>query len=148
MTTATTPETLQQIIEQMQEIQSQLIEAGGELTPEIEALIISAETRLEKKLDSYAATIDYLKGQADYLDRQAKLYTLRKKAIDNSIKSMRERMAFSMKAAGQEIIKTSAHTYSYRENNSWSMNEDLTKDDMNKLLERGLAEHVFKPSMA
>lgn len=147
-TTAKNQETLQQIIEHMQDVQSRLIESGGELTPEIEALITSTEEKLEQKLDGYAAMIDYLKGQADYLDQQAKLFAARKKSIDTSIRSMRERMALAMEAAGQKKIKTAAHTYSRTTRESWSINDELTKEQMDFMLERGLAENVFKPSMS
>lgn len=148
MQTATTPETLQQIIEHMQDVQSRLIESGGVLTPEIEALITSTEEKLEQKLDGYAAMIDYLKGQTEYLDRQAKLFAERKKSIENSIRNMRERMALAMETAGQSKIKTAAHTYSRTTRESWSINDNLTKEHMDLMLKRGLAEQVFKPSIS
>lgn len=145
MLTATTPETLHQLITQMQEIEEQLIEAQGELTPEIEALISATEEKIEDKLDSYAAVIEYLKGQAEYLDKQEKLFAGRKRTVKNSIDSMKERMLGAMQAIGRDKIKTSAHSYSYRDYVSYGVRDDATEGERKALTEHGLGTFEFKP---
>ncbi len=145
MLTANTPETLHSLITQMQEIEEQIIEAGGELTPEIEALISGTEEKIEDKLDSYAAMIQYLKGQAEYLDNQAKLYAARKRTVTNSIDSMKERMLGAMQAIGQNKIKTAEHSYSYRDYVSYGVREDATAGEIKALIESGLGSLEFKP---
>jgi len=145
MLTATTPETLHSLITQMQEIEEQIIEAGGELTPEIEALISGTEEKIEDKLDSYAAMVDYLKGQAEYLDNQAKIYAARKKTVTNSIDSMKERMIGAMQAIGRNKIKTAAHYYSFREYVIFGVRQDATEGERKALAEHGMGSFEFKP---
>lgn len=146
MLTATTPETLHNLITQMQEIEEQIIEAGGELTTEIEALISGTEEKIEDKLDSYAAMIDYLKGQAEYLDNQAKLYAARKKTVTNSISSMKERMLGAMQVIGKDKIKTQSHSYSYRDYVSYGVRDDATDGERKALVEFGLGTFEFRPN--
>lgn len=146
--TATSKQTLNDLIEKFHEIEFKLIEAGGALDDEIERLITSNEKAIEKKLDGYAGVIEYLKGQAEYLDRQAKLFTARKRTIQNSIESMRERMVYAMQETKNTKIKTAAHNYSLRTTESWKINEAVPKEEYETyLVEEGLAEYQFKPNM-
>ncbi|UZJ39981.1 siphovirus Gp157 family protein [Prosthecochloris sp. SCSIO W1102] len=144
MLTATTPETLHSLITQMQEIEEQIIEAGGELTPEIEALISGTEEKIEDKLDSYAAMIDYLKGQAEYLEKQEKLFAGRKRTVRNSIDSMKDRMLGAMQVIGKDKIKTQSHSYSYRDYVSYGVNESATDGERRALVEFGLGTFEFR----
>lgn len=145
--TATKKQTLNDLIEKFHEIEFMLIEAGGALDEEIEKLITSNEKAIEKKLDGYAGVIEYLKGQADYLGGQAKLFTARKRTIQNSIESMRERMVYAMQETKNTKIKTAAHSYSIRETESWKMRDDVSKEMEDELVADGLGVYEFKPDM-
>ncbi len=148
MTTATaaSKQTLNDLIEKFHEIEFMLIEAGGALDDEIERLITSNEKAIEKKLDGYAGVIEYLKGQAEYLDGQAKLFTARKRTIQNSIESMRERMVYAMQETKNTKIKTAAHNYSLRTTESWKI-KDIDRDTEDELVDEGLGEYQFKADM-
>ena len=77
---------LNQIIENFQNIEIKLIESDGEISEDTENLIINNEEELSSKLDGYEKFARYLKGQVEYLKSIEEQYTKRRKVLDNSIK--------------------------------------------------------------
>jgi hypothetical protein len=143
--TATPKRSLTDLIGMYQELEEQILAAGGELSPEIETALAENQEAIEAKLDGYAGMIGYLKGQADYLKREGQQYTDRARTLANAVESMRERMVFAMTATGQDKVKTLAHSYSLRITESWQQREDtLTKVEFEKLVNQGLAKLEFK----
>lgn len=70
----------------------------------------------DDKLDGYAAVIDTLKSQVELLDHEEVRIANRKKAVENRIKLMKERMIQSMHATNQTKIQTELHTFSIQKN--------------------------------
>ena len=64
----------------------------------------------DDKLDGYAAVIDTLKSQVELLDHEEVRIANRKKAVENRIKLMKERMLESMQTTNQTKIQTDLHT--------------------------------------
>lgn len=79
--------TLVQIMNESNNLMFELAEAGGELTPEIEAKITNNALMLSDKLDSYGYVIEAFKQRQVYamerLKEWERMITLCEKAIDN-----------------------------------------------------------------
>jgi hypothetical protein len=143
--TATPKRSLTDLIGMYRDIEEQIINASGEISPEIEIALAENQEAIEAKLDGYAGMIGYLKGQAEYLKKEAEHYTTRARTLLNAVESMRERMVYAMTATGQDKVKTMTHSYSLRITESWQQREDsLTKEEFEKLVNQGLAKIDFK----
>ena len=70
----------------------------------------------DDKLDGYAAVIDTLKSQVELLDHEEVRIANRKKAVENRIKLMKERMLESMQTTNQTKIQTDLHTFAIQKN--------------------------------
>jgi hypothetical protein len=138
---------LNKIIEEFHELEDQIIEAGGEITPEVEAAMSWNTDKLNDKLDGYAGFISYLKGQADYLKSEQAKYRDRQRATENMITHMRESVLYAMRIVGEIKIKTLAHSYSVRQTESWKL-RDITPEIESELIADGLAEKTFKASLS
>lgn len=141
-------QTLNDIVLNYGMIEHALIENGGELTPELEAMIAKHEAELGDKMDGYASFIAYLKGSIEYLKAETEQYTARAKTLSNTIDGLRERMTNAMIEVGQDKLKTAKHSYSIRTTESIKVREGLSKRDQDIIVESGAAEYVFKPSIA
>ena len=56
-------------------------------------------------MDGYEKFTRYLKHQSEYLKSMEEHYTRRRKAIDNSVKNLKERMVHAMKITNNRKIK-------------------------------------------
>lgn len=139
--------TLSTLLDEYRAIEDMLVEASGEITPEIEAKLGAFGSELGEKLDGYAGAISYLKGQIDYLKAEAAQYTARAKALSNSVEAMRERMAFAMEKAKQDKIKTEKHSFSIRNTKSWKLVDDLPDRRLREIAGLGYGTFTFKPDM-
>lgn len=148
MTQTATVLHLNDLIDQYHEITAMIIEAGGELTPEIEAMLSESAVGIGQKLDGYTGYIGYLKGQVEYLKAEAEQYTSRAKTLSNTVDGLRERMVFAMQSIGEDKVKTAKHSYSLRTTESWKIDEDLfSNGDLDELVSEGLAERTYKVDM-
>ncbi len=71
---------------------------------------------IEVKADSYAAVMSEFSAQKDKVHKEIERLTRIEKAIDNSIKRMKERIMDAMIAIGKDKIKTDLHTFSIQKN--------------------------------
>lgn len=141
-------QTLNDIMKDFHDIEEMLIESGGELTPEIEELLDQNADDLDSKLDGYASFIEYLKGQAQYLKNVEDQFKDHRQIVENTVKRMRDRVLHALKATGKEKHKTALHSYWVKMTDSWNVEADrLGQEDKAGLVESGLAEFVFKPSI-
>jgi len=104
--------TLKEILEKHYSIELALMEAGGELTPEIESMLDENDQSFEDKLDGYASFIDHLKTQEAGLKAKIESLQARKKSLNNTALSLRQRMLSAMQEKGLKSTKTSEYTYS------------------------------------
>jgi hypothetical protein len=88
-------QTLVEIVSQVAEVTSQIVEAGGELSPELEMKLMQIDLSLARKVDGYSNFIDRLEMEIAYWDAKAK----RMKQIADSHKRLREGLRTRIKEA-------------------------------------------------
>ena len=82
--------TLFQLTADMVALEDELIENGGELTPEIEGMLVATQEALVAKADGYNALLRKLKAEEAVCDGEAKYWAQKKKIVSNAQKRIRE----------------------------------------------------------
>lgn len=89
-------------------------EAGGEITPEIEAMLAINEENFLTKAEGYAEIIAKYAQMAEMAKaRKAQLDTVQKVA-ENTVKRMKERIAQAMDTYGLPKVEVGLHKFSFR----------------------------------
>lgn len=95
-----------------------LLDLGAD--PEDEQLFLDTleglDFELELKADDYAAVIAEFTAHADKVQKEIDRLTGMKKAAENSVKRMKERLLKAMQETGKDKIKTDLHTFSIQKN--------------------------------
>ena len=139
---------LNEILESYQSIEMMLVDNEGVINEDIEKLLDINETDLKSKLDSYQGFSKYLEGQVSYLKVMESHYAKRRKVLENSIRRCKESMVNALSVIDKGKIKTSNYNFSLGESESWTVDLDDIDDSLKEsLIEKGLAENVFKISM-
>jgi len=137
--------TLNEIVEQHYNIELALIENGGELTPEIEAMLSDNNQGFEDKLDGYALFINHMKTQSAGIDLRVKELQARKKSLSNTVEGLRGRMLASMLETGVNKAKTAEFTYSVSHRKSYDILEDQIPDELTPdLIDKGFLTFIKK----
>lgn len=89
------------LVSDMSVVLSQIVEAGGELTPELESAFDNIGGQLQEKTDSYAFFMDRLENEAEFWKQKADSYN----KVAKSCKALRERLNDSIKSA-MLVLKT------------------------------------------
>ena len=140
--------TLQDIINNYQEIEMRLIEAEGEIDDQLDSLLAVNELELSEKLDGYEKFIRYLKGQIVYLKTMEDLYIKRRRILDNSIKKCRQSMLNAMSVTGKSKIKTKEFSFTVGKTEKWNVDSDRIDNEIKeKLINDGCGENVFKVNL-
>lgn len=71
---------------------------------------------LDVKMDDYAAVLQNMGFRASMIDAEIKRLTARKKAVENSIQRMKDRLKESMKATDRAKVVTELHTFVVKKN--------------------------------
>lgn len=87
------------IVAEMNELVTQIVENGGELTEVLETAFDDVGTQLQAKTDSYAFIMDKLDAEADFWDARAKASA----KVAKSCKALRERLNDNIKFAMQQM---------------------------------------------
>jgi len=140
---------LNEILESYQSIEMMLVDNDGVVSDGIEELLDINQSDLENKLDSYQGFSKYLEGQISYLKIMESHYAKRRKILENSIRKCKESMVHALSVVDTGKIKTSNYNFSLCESESWAIDIGKIDDSLKmNLLEKGLAENVFKVSMS
>lgn len=83
-----------------------LIEAGGEFTPEVEALMAELHGSLETKVDGYAALIAEWLSDAEKWKAEEQRVAAHRKALENAADRMKTRLCEQMIAMDQLKVET------------------------------------------
>jgi len=98
-------DTLKDLVVQSGNLVERLIEAGGELTPELEAELMVIETKLPAKIDAYAFIIDRMEVEADFFYGRAKRFETVANSLVNIRKNLHERIKQTMIEGGLKELK-------------------------------------------
>lgn len=91
--------------EMLETVHDWLIESGGELTPEIEALLDEAEEGFAAKAERVALKIRELETEAKAVKEESDRLAARAKSLDRGAKSLKEYLHEQCHAAGQLAVK-------------------------------------------
>ena len=98
---------LHEIVEQYQEVEAELINSGGEITEEIQALLDSIDDNLESKAANYIRIIKNFEHMAQGLKEEAARLQARRKVHENAAERLKGALLYALKATGQRSIETS-----------------------------------------
>lgn len=97
------------------DLQSVILEAGGELTPEVEAALEALDAlgeTAEDKLAAYGRLVANMNADAEAYRAEEKRLAERRKAIENSVNALKKRVELFLRAAGKDKIKADVWTFS------------------------------------
>lgn len=98
-------DTLFSLVQQANVISRMLAESGGEITPELDALMANVDVKLPEKIDGYHVVMERLEVEAKYWKDKSTAYALMAKAHTAIQEKIKERLKEAMKALGVDEIK-------------------------------------------
>lgn len=107
-----------QITNEMQSIMNELIENGGELTPELEAMLTITESQLKEKAVNYAMVIRSMDYETNIIDEEIKRLQALKKTRQNAIERLKSALTNAMEQCGMDSIETPTNKISFRKSQS------------------------------
>lgn len=129
-------------------LEQALIESGGEITPAIEALLVTKDLHLPEKVDAYSLVIDRMEVVSAFYKAKADEFLRLAKAADNVVDRCEVNLRLSMEAMHTDEIL--GHDVKYRlvrsnpacvitdENavdGAYKVTETITKIDKKRLIE-------------
>jgi len=106
---------------------NELIENGGELTPELELSLQINKDQLQSKSENYAYVIKQFNGEIDIIDNEIKRLQQAKKVRENSIDRLKANIEMAMNTFEIDEIKTPLIKINFRKS------ESVEVDDVNEL---------------
>lgn len=100
------------LINEFQQLDSILIEAGGELTEELENALALNERNLSPKVDTYKLYMDHLEKRAEYFDAIEKQAKQAKQMFYRAQDAIKDRMKMSMTNLG--VTEMQGDTYRFK----------------------------------
>lgn len=90
------------LAEQAAALETALVESGGELTPELEAMLAELDVKLPEKVDNYSMILDRMSMLSDfYIERAERLLKMSKAAT-----LLKERLKDNIKIAMEKLGET------------------------------------------
>ena len=137
---------LNSILEKFHELEEEIVNKDGEIDEKLELMLENNSENLKHKFDNYEKFIRYLNGQIDYLKSMEAHYSKRRKVIENSVARCKNNIVNALKSTGNKSIRTTEFNFTLCKSEKWSINLEFLNDGNKKeLLDKGLAEEVFKP---
>lgn len=119
------PKTLVSLNSEYQAVAMELVEAGGELTPESEKRLDEAITALCEKTDGYGAVLDRLDTEEQFWKFQQEKCRQARGAIGNVIERLRDRMKFVLLQRKDRALQGSLYRYALRKSrDTYVVNEN------------------------
>ena len=125
----------------------QLIEDGAE---GFEQALADIQGEISEKLDGYAMVIKNIESDIAGLKAEEKRLAERRKAMENNVVQMKERMADTLKTVDGQRLKTEKFTFAFRKSTKVVVDNidmipedfvrklyDVNKTDLKKYMERG-----------
>jgi len=104
--------TLRELTAEFGFFQQELIDAGGEISPEIETRLAHFEASLTTKADSIAYVLDHLDAEAIYWKAKASDMQKLARSFSNAHERLKDRVKFAMRKMGATEIKGDEQTFS------------------------------------
>lgn len=98
------PRTLMELSEMAQYIDRQLVESGGEITPEIDQLITQLELAVPQKVDGYNVVIERLENQMEYVKTHIDSMTKYRRAISSTLDRLKSNIKNYMVVNGKKEV--------------------------------------------
>lgn len=96
--------TLAEIVESTLETEQALFENGGELTPELEAIMARDAADMEKKVDGYNAAFREEDARAKAIGEEIKRLQALKKTAENSARRIKDLLKYNMERLGVDRV--------------------------------------------
>lgn len=96
--------TLFEIVAQANAIERQILEANGELSPELESALANVDLAVTEKVDSYSVVISRLDTASDYWKAKAAEYTKLAKSTANASDRIRAAIKEAMQSMGKDEV--------------------------------------------
>ena len=87
------------------QLEVMLLESGGEVTPEIEAMLTVKEVNLPSKVDNYYHVMHRLDGLEIHYKEMADKFQKAAKTFSGASKSLKDRLKIAMRELGEDEIK-------------------------------------------
>lgn len=129
---------LMSIVEQTADLETLLIESGGELTPEIEALLAVNEKELASKADGYAMVIERMEDIAQFYKRKAEALNKLAKAAEGVATGCKERIKFAMQTLNTNEIAGNDIRFKLQPTNPSCLIEN--EDEVDPLYKKAVTE--------
>lgn len=97
---------------------SELIENGGELTPELELSLQINKDQLQSKSENYAYIIKQIDAECDIIDNEIKRLQQAKKVRENTVERLKSTLTIAMNTFEVTEIKTPLIKVSFRKSES------------------------------
>jgi len=86
-------------------VESKLLEAGGEFTPEIEAMLAVVNETLPAKVDAYKAVMDRLDLASEFYSDKAKQYQTAAKSCSKAIERLKDNIKYAMHTLDTKAVE-------------------------------------------
>lgn len=136
------------LVSHASELETALVESGGEITPEIESLLEIKDVHLPDKIDGYAMFLDRMELVEAFYKAKAEAYLRLAKAASNVIDRCESNLKFAMNATHQDELIGNDFRYKLVKSNpaviveeeskldeSYKITEVVTKIDKKKIAE-------------
>jgi len=119
--------TIYQIEKNYIQLAEELIDNGGELTPELSEALAITEEQLQNKAVAYSFVIKEMDGEVEIIENEIKRLQAMKKARENASERLKSNIKQAMQLFNIEEIKTPLVKINFRKSKSVSV------DDVNAL---------------
>jgi hypothetical protein len=116
---------LWEITTELQQIEDQLMENGGEVTPELETALQISQTELSDKAGNYISLILKNEADAEIIDAEIKRLTALKKSRQNIAHQLKERLSGAMQYFEISKIQLPFAVISLRQSESVEVDDPL-----------------------
>jgi len=110
-------------------ITNELIENGGELSPELENALVINKSELQNKGIQYGYVIKSFESDIDTIDEEIKRLQALKQSRSKTIDTLKNTIKSAMELYGIEEIKTATLKINFRKSESIDVNPNLIDDE-------------------
>jgi len=117
-------------------LENQILDNGGELTPELELSLEINEKNLIEKVDKYVYLIDRLEMGAEFFKAKQEEAAKLKKSYESTIDNLKERLKFAMKTLNTNELRGLEYSYKLAKSKSKVKIENLESIPMEYVREK------------